>query len=122
MKGGGRRKTRVTVEKHPLEFGPGENVDVSIMKADGRTSAFGVNYRTLVDGVWRDVIRYDTAHGRVHVHRFWRERAVEGVGDAHGTGLEYAAKAAYDNVRENWRGYRKRLLRKLERGRRGGRA
>jgi len=122
MKGDGRRKTRVTVEKHPLEFAPGENVDVSIMKAGGRTSAFSVNYRTLVDGVWRDVIRYDTAHGRVHVHRFWREREVEDAGDAQEAGLEDAAKAAYDDVRENWRGYRKRLLRKLERSRRGGRA
>ena len=33
---------------------------------------FAVSYRAKVKGRWREVIRYDTAHGYLHVQKFWR--------------------------------------------------
>jgi hypothetical protein len=36
------------------------------IKQGKRILAFTVQYETLVEGEWRPVIRYDTAHGVVH--------------------------------------------------------
>jgi hypothetical protein len=37
----------------------------------GRITAFSVNYRALIQGEWRQVIRYDTAPEHLHVHEFF---------------------------------------------------
>jgi hypothetical protein len=46
-------------------------IDMQIAKHGGRIIAFALNYRVHVGGRWREVVRYDNAHGRAHVHRFW---------------------------------------------------
>lgn len=33
---------------------------------------FVLNHRALIDDEWKEVIRYDTRHAQLHVHRFWR--------------------------------------------------
>jgi len=45
----------------------------------GRVIQFVVQYETFVEGEWRPVIRYDTAHGFPHVDRIRSDGTVEKV-------------------------------------------
>jgi len=44
----------------------------------GRVIRFLVQYETFVEGAWRPVIRYDTAHGFPHVDRIYPDGTGEG--------------------------------------------
>lgn len=47
-------------------------VDVEFTVEGNRVVAFRVNYRAHMLGNWREVVRYDNAHGKpLHIHRFW---------------------------------------------------
>lgn len=54
-------------------IGPEDVLDVQLRTRNGRILAFTLNHRTSIKGRWIQVIRYDTHHGRLHVHRFWRK-------------------------------------------------
>lgn len=38
----------------------------------GALVGFTANYRARTGGRWVEVVRYDTDHGHLHLHRFWR--------------------------------------------------
>lgn len=61
-----------------------------------------------VQNDWRPVIRYDTAHGFVHIDRFTRlgKRTKERLSL---TGAEALTKAERD-IKQNWAEYRERFL------------
>lgn len=47
-------------------------VDVEFTRVGKRLVAFRVNDRAHILGEWREVVRYDNAHGQaLHIHRFW---------------------------------------------------
>lgn len=69
-----------------------------------------MNYSARIEGQWNQVIRYDTHHGRLHVHRYWRPK---------GNQIEYLEKEGSqckdyghtyqqikEDLKENWRRYR----------------
>lgn len=105
--------TKSRPRRHVLPLSGDDEIDVALETRDGRVSGFAVNYRARWGSEWHEVIRYDTHHGRLHVHRFWRgpgrtieflERPGEGTQD-HRERLQ----AAVDDIRQNWRAYRARL-------------
>ncbi|MFQ5796687.1 MAG: hypothetical protein ACE5JP_16790, partial [Candidatus Bipolaricaulia bacterium] len=53
-----------------------DRLDVTLIfgREDGKKviTSFAVSYSTKIEEEWHEVIRYDTAHGFLHVQRFWR--------------------------------------------------
>jgi len=88
-------------------------VDVEIERERGEVVGFAVNLRSRIGGEWREVIRYDTRHGALHVHRFWRaeEESVEYLEGRSEAERAYgrALDEAIEDIRTNWRDYRARL-------------
>jgi len=75
----------------------------------GRIVEFSLQLEIEVEGAWRPVIRYDTAHGSAHIDRFtlrgkqrkeWMEE-----------GFRVALTRAERDLRQNWQLYREHFLR-----------
>lgn len=52
-----------------------------------------------------EVIRYDTAHGYVHLHSFWISPEIQRWRSYEDRPLTEAFRAAYQDVKENWERY-----------------
>lgn len=95
-----------------------DRLDIEIEVEAGKVLGFTVNYRARIDGRWEEVVRYDTAHGHLHVHRFWRPEGeqVEALDDPNDPKGVYNADldAAEEDLVENWRTYRRRMERNLK--------
>ena len=90
-----------------------DEVDVSIKKDDGRIKSFSVNYRTKIDERWHDVIRYDTAHGKTHVHKFWMSPKMIPLKAC--TDMKSAIIEVTKDIKSNWATYKSRLTEKVKR-------
>jgi hypothetical protein len=90
-----------------------DEADVTIQKKNGRIVSFGVNYRTNINGKWHDVIRYDTAHGAMHVHRFWISPGIIPIRDV-GADIKSIIIEAVNDVKENWTAYKNFLTEKVK--------
>lgn len=96
-----------------LTFTWEDEVDVAIRKEDGKIIAFSVNYRTKIDDRWHDVMRYDTAHGMIHVHRFWTSPKVIPLKVC--KDMKIAIIEATKDIKLNWEMYKNCLIEKVER-------
>ena len=98
------------VKSYQSELSADDRMDVRFETEKGQVVAFAVNYAARIDGTWHPVIRFDTAHGAPHVHRFWRDGTGPPEpwpvtrGDA--MALGHLFRRAYDAVQRNWRRYR----------------
>ena len=74
-----------------------------------RIVEFSVQLEVEVQGTWREVIRYDTAHGLAHIDRF----TVRGKRTKEWLRLDYnqALTRAERDLKQNWLTYRERFLR-----------
>lgn len=85
-------------------------IDADLDLSQGRVVGFSLNYRALIRGRWHQVVRYDTRHGPLHVHRCWREPPddVEPLEDAVRDVRDYRvpARQARDDLAANWPRYR----------------
>jgi len=74
----------------------------------GRVVEFMIQLELEVENEWRPVIRYDTAHGFVHVDRFTRrgKRTKERLSLTRGEALTRAER----DIKQNWAVYRERFL------------
>lgn len=94
---------------------PDDRVDIRVKVESGDVVDFSANYRARIDDEWVEVVRYDTAHGHLHLHRFWRPeedevetldaRSRDGATEDYGPELEEAE----EDLVENWRSYRKQM-------------
>ncbi len=97
---------------------PDDRVDIAIDVEAGTVRSFTANYRARFGERWVEVARYDTAHGHLHIHRFWREpedqiEELEPPGNpkrAYGSDLDRAE----EDLTANWRTYRRRMKEALE--------
>ena len=48
-----------------------DKLNVSFTQNRGKISRFSVNYSSLIDGRWRDIIRVDNCHGKPHIHTYY---------------------------------------------------
>ena len=73
-----------------------------------------VQYETLFEGRWVEVVRYDTSHGFAHKDMIYpdggQEKRVMGEAD-----LNEALVLADIDINENWERYKARYLRRVRR-------
>jgi hypothetical protein len=74
----------------------------------GKVIAFTVQLEVFVNGEWREVIRYDSAHGFAHIDRYYlngrkikKELNLE---------LNEALTLADEDIKENWKVYQRDFL------------
>ena len=74
---------------------------------DGPTvNGFVVKLETVIDGRYREVIRFDGAHGRPHRDTLnWHGRVVHKRWAPIGTTYNQALTDAIDDITENWERY-----------------
>lgn len=90
-----------------------DRVEVAFEKEKGQVVGFVVNYVATVEGEERSVVRYDTAHGFPHKDLCGPDGTVEHKEPLAGDDLLALADAAIEDLKANWRSYRRRF----ERGR-----
>jgi len=98
-----------------LAFTWEDEVDVTIRKEDGRIKEFGVNYRAKIGDKWHNVIRYDTAHGMIHVHKFWASPKIIPLRARTAAGMKTAVIEAVKDIKSNWKTYRNCLVERVKR-------
>ncbi len=84
-------------------------LDVRFRLQGNRVVGFRINYRAFLHGAWREVIRYDNAHGQpLHVHRFWGPHggAKEFLEGEVGPDYTAAFERAYQDLVQNWQDFR----------------
>lgn len=67
---------------------------------------FSIQYKAFIKGKWRAVIRYDTAHGHLHVHRGWRGGEIEPLPQLQGLPYKSSLPWVKDDLKKNWEKYR----------------
>ena len=74
----------------------------------GRIVKFTIQLEVEIQGAWREVIRYDTAHGFAHIDRYSLagKRSKERLRLDHGEALTRAER----DLKQNWFVYRERFL------------
>jgi len=90
-----------------------DEVDVKINRENGRITGFSVNYRTRISGKWHNVIRYDTAHGMIHVHRFWISTKPVAIKKFETDDIKKAVDRSIDDIETNWSRYKKYMIMKI---------
>lgn len=67
---------------------------------------FTIQYEAEIDGVWREIVRYDTAHGRPHkdlIHPDGTETKEEFIHYDNAQVLTFGQ----NDIRKNWKEYRR---------------
>jgi len=74
----------------------------------GKVVTFTVQLEVFVNGQWREVIRYDSAHGFAHIDRYYLDgRKVKK--ELH-LKLSEALTLADEDIKENWKTYKTAFL------------
>lgn len=74
----------------------------------GKVAAFIVQLEIFVNDQWREVIRYDSAHGFAHIDRYYFDGRK--VKKELNLKLNEALTLADEDIKENWRAYQKAFL------------
>ena len=108
------RRTTVRTRTYVAVLSPVDRRRYAHVKQGGEIVNFTVQYETLVEGEWRAVVRYDSAHGIAHKDVLdaagHEEKHLLGVGS-----LKEAIAIADADIQQNWERYKARFL---KRGRR----
>jgi len=78
-------------------------VDVTIITERGKIVGFSVNLSVEEEGEKRDIARWDTAHGYLHKHEFWRTTKTIKDKKYENVSLDVAFREIYKDVLDNWR-------------------
>ena len=71
----------------------------------GQVLVFRVQYEALIEGKWRPVVRYDTAHGYPHRDMLHPDGSQEKAGFPQRTNAEVLTLGQED-IKRNWQTYR----------------
>ncbi|RJQ58809.1 MAG: hypothetical protein C4530_10140 [Desulfobacteraceae bacterium] len=76
--------------------------------AKGKVIGFAVQLEVFHDGLWKVVIRYDSAHGLAHIDRYHRD----GTKTKTELDLKFSETLilADEDIKENWKVYQKVFL------------
>ncbi len=74
----------------------------------GKVVAFAVQLEVFVNDQWREVIRYDSAHGFAHIDRYYLDGRK--VKKDLNLKLNEALTLADEDIKENWKAYQKAFL------------
>jgi len=78
----------------------------------GQVIAFVLQYEALIDGEWRAIVRYDTAHGFPHRDLLHPNRAEEKTEFPNRSNAQVLTWGQ-DDIKRNWRAYRERYVQEL---------
>ena len=99
--------------KFKISLTTDDEVDVKINRENGRITGFSVNYRTRINGKWQNVIRYDTSHSMIHVHRFWISTKPKILKAHTHEEMKMTMIEAMRDVKSNWERYRNYIVEKV---------
>jgi hypothetical protein len=74
----------------------------------GKVIGFTVQLEVFVNDQWREVIRYDSAHGFAHIDRYYLDGRK--VKKELNLKLNEALTLADEDIEENWKAYQKAFL------------
>jgi hypothetical protein len=74
----------------------------------GEVADFAVQLEVFVNDQWREVIRYDSAHGFAHIDRYYLDGGK--VKKELNLKLNEALTLADEDIKENWKAYQKAFL------------
>ncbi len=74
----------------------------------GKVTAFVVQLEVFVNNQWREVIRYDSAHGFAHIDRYYLDGRK--VKKELNLKLNEALTLADEDIKENWEAYQRAFL------------
>ena len=74
----------------------------------GKVTAFTVQLEVFVNDQWREVIRYDSAHGFAHIDKYYLDGRK--IKKDLNLKLSEALTLADDDIKENWKAYQKAFL------------
>ena len=100
------RRSRITI---PLS--EEDRVEIMIEKEGGKVTDFVVNYVATIAGRDHSVVRYDTNHGFPHKDTLRRDGTLERKEKLPMVDLHWLTDSAIDDLKENWRAYRRRFVR-----------
>jgi len=92
-------------KKYSIPLSSGNILDVKIEIGKGYIKGFVLNLRCLIDDLWYQIYRVDTAHGYLHEQRFWI--SPEPVPLIQHTSLDYAFEFYMRQIRDSFERYRK---------------
>jgi hypothetical protein len=78
-----------------------------------QVTLFLVQYEAMIDGEWRPILRYDTAHGFPHRDLIHPDGRVEKTALLDHTNAETLTNGQ-DEIRLHWRAYRERYEREMK--------
>jgi len=107
----------MTKKRWTLEFSDEDWLVVELNVVRGKVKGFVLNYVAHVGDRIREVVRYDTDHGHLHLHRFWMDerRQTLDLEDRERPSDDYGGvfSTAAADLRANWSQYRGRLKERL---------
>lgn len=74
----------------------------------GKVTAFTVQLEVFVNDQWREVIRYDSAHGFAHIDKYYLDGRK--IKKDLNLKLSEALTLADEDIKENWKAYQKAFL------------
>lgn len=99
----------MSVTEYVIPLGDGARKRHYHESEKGKVAAFVVQLEVFVNNQWREVIRYDSAHGFAHVDRYYlNERKIKKKLDLD---LSEALTLADEDIKENWKVYQRVFLR-----------
>ncbi len=90
-----------------------ERLRIRLMIDQGRILDLVFQYESLIEGKWRDIVRYDYAHG------FFHRDVILPTGDQEKTridieDLELASLYAEQDLKDKWGFYKERYIKKMK--------
>ena len=85
---------------------------VTFDKEDDQIVQFSIQYLAFLRGVWRPIVRIDTAHGRAHIDASHPD-GTQDTRELHIQDYNVALTWAIEELRTRWKFYRERYEREL---------
>ena len=98
----------------PLQGSPTDRYRHSHVLDKGKISAFTIQYEAEIEGEWRAIVRYDTAHGRPHKDVMFPDGTEVKEEFPHYTIAEVLTLGQND-IRKRWKQYRDRYEKEMRR-------
>ena len=86
------------------------------VREQGQITEFTIQYEAEIDGIWHEIVRYDTAHGSPHRDLLHPDGSETKELFEHYTNARVLTIGQND-IRKNWRRYREQYEREMRRQR-----